>query len=266
MNFLKQLVALLAGRPRPSAAPPPPIEEELPLSPTDMLALSPVQLRIMRLMLRANEMSLPVLERALQALPPEERPTPAEFEHALYVLVRTGWLVQVAGSQPPVYRTGRISRTGALNRERETPPLTPKPAEPSPLTTSSTAAAEGRTPPAMPTANQLATAPPLEQESATAATAQPAAEHPKPDLAERRRRGADRLGDFWKAVDDVAERPPKIDIPTNISGAFMSKPSDEPGDQPPAPPPSRPKVTSSLFEDFVAKPPPKKDDNPSDQG
>lgn len=271
MNFLKQLVALLTGRPRPSAAPTLPVEDESVLSPTDMLALSPVQLRIMRLMLRANEMSLPVLERSLQALPPEERPTAQEFEHALYVLVRSGWLIKVADSQPPYYRTGNISRTGALNRDRDvpTPPPPPKPGETSPLIKSNAAAAEARTPPSMPTANRLATAPTLE--SAPEPTPPPApappTERPKLDLAERRRGGANRLGDFWKVVDEVAERPPKIDVPNSISGAFMAKPTEGTGEQqPPAAPPSRPLVTSSLFEDFVAKPPPPKDDNPSDQG
>lgn len=249
MNLVKRLIAFFSNL---FARQAPPVivedEEEQVISPTDMLALSPLQLRIMRLMLRANEMSLTVLERALQSLPPNERPSQPEIATNLRALIQGRWLVQVEGSYPPVYRTGHIKRTGALNEERKDfihPPM------PNPTPHAVSVAAESKTPPSLATAARVATSTALEEAPPSPSEAKP--EAPKPDLAARRRSGADRLGDFWKAVDEVAERPPKIDVPTSISSAFMAKTGEPPTDPPP---PQRPAVVGKLFEEFVAKPKP----------
>lgn len=90
----------------------PPENDDRPISPSDLLSLPPPQRRVMRILLRSNGMSLAELSQALDALPPNERLSPDGLVEVVSELEVTHWLVQVEGSQPPVFRAARLGWTG----------------------------------------------------------------------------------------------------------------------------------------------------------
>lgn len=93
------------------------MDDETPVSPTDLLSLPSSQRRVMSLMLRNKEMTISALQAAVDALPEGERMPPDVLDTCLEALVGRKWLVRLEQAQTVSYRVGGISRSGALNKE-----------------------------------------------------------------------------------------------------------------------------------------------------
>lgn len=96
------------------------MDEHDPLvSPTDMLALPPAQVKIMRLMLHHRQLRYLEILDAFTSASAKERLSRLEVDQGLRALTEMKWLIREESSDGVAFRVGEISRTGALNKDRE---------------------------------------------------------------------------------------------------------------------------------------------------
>jgi hypothetical protein len=69
-----------------------------------LLELPPEQRRIMRLLLRHAEMTLPDLRKAIDALPEEEQLTSDQMDSAIKVLIEQNWLIRFEANEVVRYK------------------------------------------------------------------------------------------------------------------------------------------------------------------
>ena len=78
-----------------------------------LLDLPPEQRRIMRLLLRHAELTLPDLRKALDALPDGERLTSDEIDKAINVLIEQNWLIRLEANEVVSYKANFQRKTGS---------------------------------------------------------------------------------------------------------------------------------------------------------
>ena len=78
-----------------------------------LLDLPPEQRRIMRLLLRHAELTLPDLRKALDALPEGERLTSDEIDNAIKVLIEQNWLIRLEANDVVSYKANFQRKTGS---------------------------------------------------------------------------------------------------------------------------------------------------------
>lgn len=69
-----------------------------------LLELPPDQRRIMRLLLRHAEMTLPDLRKALDALPEDEQVTSDQMDKAIQILIEQNWLIRLEANEVVSYK------------------------------------------------------------------------------------------------------------------------------------------------------------------
>ncbi len=69
-----------------------------------LLELPPDQRRIMRLLLRHAEMTLPDLRKALDALPEDEQVTSDQMDKAIQILIEQNWLIRLEVNEIVSYK------------------------------------------------------------------------------------------------------------------------------------------------------------------
>lgn len=106
------------GRPRK--------DDDHRVSPADLLGLPADQLKVMRVMLRYNELSYAMLVDGFARLPEGERLDQAALDTALLALSASNWLNRVDDDRGTVFRIGIIDRTFALNEDIQKEKSVPK--------------------------------------------------------------------------------------------------------------------------------------------
>jgi hypothetical protein len=94
------------------------------ISPSDLLALPPTQRKVMRIIMRHNELSYPALCETIDQLPEPERISRPDLDGILEGLVKQNWLIQTGDRPTALYRLGKIQKTDPAQ-------LPPDPTQPS---------------------------------------------------------------------------------------------------------------------------------------
>jgi hypothetical protein len=100
MNVLNQL---------PNSPPLP--EKDSGIKASYLLDLPAEQRRIMRLLLRHAEMSLPDLRKALEALPADEQMTADQMDKAIQTLIEQNWLIRFESKEEIRYKANFQRKT-----------------------------------------------------------------------------------------------------------------------------------------------------------
>lgn len=83
------------------------------ISAIDIASLPPTLRKIMRLMLRENEMAYTDIRQAVEAMPEADRITPADLDSALSVLTQESWLIRMGQDEAITYRVNLRRKAGS---------------------------------------------------------------------------------------------------------------------------------------------------------